>query len=169
MEIRKLAEKSPAMRYGILGGIAVLVAIFLLLQYRGPHELDKAWFTTDDGVTWFADDMTKVAPFDHDGKTAVECKVYTYDGGKTKFVGYLIRYRPGTTALLQALNPPSSTRGAEADEYADKRVAILKANRELKRPKTGDDGWVLEKSSPESMDIITIKGQKGGELQSVFP
>ena len=42
----------------------------------------------DDG-SWFADKAERVPPFDHHGQPAVRLHLFSCDGGKTTFVGYL--------------------------------------------------------------------------------
>ncbi len=72
----------------------VLVAgavVFLLWYYRpaAPSAYrTREFFSDDDGATWFVDDGTKIAPFDHNGKQAVLAKVYKCKDGQV-FVGYL--------------------------------------------------------------------------------
>lgn len=55
--------------------------------------LKRFYFTTDDGKTLFAEDITKVPPFKQDGKDAYHAMVYKCGWGK-QFVGYLTRYTP---------------------------------------------------------------------------
>jgi hypothetical protein len=45
----------------------------------------KAFYTDDDGRTWFVDDAAKLSPFDHQGKLAFRCYVYQTAQGM-KFV-----------------------------------------------------------------------------------
>jgi hypothetical protein len=54
----------------------------------------QLFFTTDDGKTWFADEASKKAPFLHDEKPAVRAHVFSCDGGKKLFAGYLSKFSP---------------------------------------------------------------------------
>lgn len=163
-------KRSSAARYGVLAAIGVGILAVLLWQTTGPKQIDKTWFTVDDGATWFADDAGRIAPFEKDGKQAVECRVYTCDGGKTTFVGFLVRYRPEGKAQFAALTPPDKASALAADEYAAKYDAIVQATREVKRPKTGDREWVLGSSPALGMAVMTVKCPDGGKaLESVFP
>jgi hypothetical protein len=52
------------------------------------------FFTTDDGKTFFPLAATNRPPFVHEGKPAYQAHVYSCDGGKTAFVGYLSKFSP---------------------------------------------------------------------------
>ncbi len=70
---------------------AIVCAVLLVLRQahsssNGPQTL-KAFFTDDDGKTYFEDDANKLSPFDHNGKQAVLCFVYESASG-IKFVAY---------------------------------------------------------------------------------
>src|SRR5213592_4495046 len=72
------------------------VAALHLMGERPPKPTPygaKSWYTVDDGRTWFADDAAKLVPFQHDGKPAYRCYVWSCDGGKTKFVSHLERVK----------------------------------------------------------------------------
>ena len=51
----------------------------------------QAYYTTDDGKTWFAADASNKAPFQHDGKQALRAHVFQC-ADKPPFVGYLSKY-----------------------------------------------------------------------------
>src|ERR1035437_8173586 len=51
----------------------------------------KAFYTDDDGVTFFVDSADKIMPFDHNGKPAVGAAVYAAADGKP-FSAYLMRH-----------------------------------------------------------------------------
>jgi hypothetical protein len=76
--------------------VATLVAAGAI--FRGVHSLNPprevsagmAYFSTDDGATWFADSVTQPSPFDRDGKPAYRVHVWTVPGGKP-FVNHLER------------------------------------------------------------------------------
>jgi len=94
----------------------------------------KIWFSDDDGKTWFKDDATKITPFDHNGKPAVMCFVYTYDGGKTLWAAYLMRHQAGWKEKVGAFTKhrPSNPRDM---------MAINAPPMEVKKP--GANDWFL--------------------------
>jgi hypothetical protein len=116
----------------------------------------KAWYTGDDGRTWFADLPNKVVPFDHQGKAAVRCYVWSCDGGKTKFVSHVERI---SAAARQRLTGQSQIDVLE----------LLPGTREVKSPLTGDAGWTAAES-PKAAEIQTPRcpGGKGGVPQIVL-
>jgi hypothetical protein len=53
----------------------------------------QAFFTVDDGTTYFTDDAAKRPPFDHDGKPAVRAYVFTdTKAGDRRWVQYLQKF-----------------------------------------------------------------------------
>lgn len=94
----------------IVGGVvlvlaAVALAIFFRSDQVGPGVPAgaMAWYTSDGGKTWFADTRGKLTPFDHHGEPAYRCYVYSCNGGKTLFVGYLERFTPESRQELEAI------------------------------------------------------------------
>jgi hypothetical protein len=71
----------------------------------GPQtpDADLAWYSDDDGKTWFAQKKSRLNYVTRDGRVAYRCWVYTCDGGKTKFAAYLERYAPEAQKQLQAI------------------------------------------------------------------
>jgi hypothetical protein len=105
----------------------------------------RAYFTIDDGKTWFEDSLAKLPPFQHDGKTAYRARLFTCDGGKTKFVGYLERFTPEMRAHIESLQKGGpGTIPMESQESG---------GIEVKKPGTGDKGWV-KRSDPTAQKLI---------------
>ena len=77
----------------LLVGLAVF-AVYRQLTDKGltAEQPTQAYYTTDDGATLFASPRTTVPPFEKDGKTAVLAHVFSCDKGKTRFVGYLVKF-----------------------------------------------------------------------------
>ena len=98
MGLRETLNQNPKITTGVTAGLVLVILAYLL--YSGMSggrpgvgsSASKAFFTDDDGKTWFADDAKKVSPFDHGGKQAVLARVYKC-GGKT-FVNHMERYTP---------------------------------------------------------------------------
>src|SRR3954470_798778 len=96
--------------------ILVVVILFALVWWGGAAGLGsgktrgaQSWFTADDGKTWFADDLNKLPPFEKNGRTVSRVYLFSCDGGKTVFVGYLERFTPeGKRALQTILNSKSA-------------------------------------------------------------
>jgi len=95
----------------------------------------KAYFTDDDGATYFADEIIKAPPFDHNGKEAVRCYVFSCPG-HGKFVGYLEKFTKEMQARISArLAVPV---GPPLDEIETNSGRLLK--------KPGDAKWVAVQS-----------------------
>jgi hypothetical protein len=93
--------------YSNLGLVAATVLILVGAGYSWhslrhsdiPPTQSECFYTDDGGQTYYKDTILKFPPFDHDGKTAVEAKVFT-DGNRT-FVGMLWRYKPDMKKKLE--------------------------------------------------------------------
>jgi hypothetical protein len=129
----------------VVGAIALMTGAFLLLRTGAQPEagtqpqIDLAWYTTDDGKTWFSDAKNKLAPFDHKGAQAVRCWIYSCDGGNTKFAAYLERFTPAAKTRLDSLL--ASKQPASPGEIEQ----LMATGAEVKRP--GDATWVSASSS----------------------
>jgi hypothetical protein len=112
MGIREKLSEKPSLAAGA-AAIFVLIAAAIAVCSHWPEkkaDLNQALYSDDDGQTWFNDSIFRVAPFDHNGKTAVAAQIYSYDDGKKQFCGYLVRFMPDAKAQLDARSPmPSGT------------------------------------------------------------
>lgn len=84
--------------------------------------MSRVYFSDDEGKSYFADDMDKTFPFDHDGKQAYRAYVYRCDESGKPFVGLVGRQ-------VQPKNPSSKNK-------SDPRSAPI----EVKKP--GESKWV---------------------------
>lgn len=116
MSLRQMLNRWPTVATG--GAIALLIAAGLFAITRVRQETGgatplrrEAFFTSDDGKTWFNDDVTKVPPYQTaEGKTAVKAHVFRCPHEKT-FVGYLERYSAqGQKAQAATPNPTAGGR-----------------------------------------------------------
>ena len=151
MSIRETLNRKPAVVTGITIGIVViaLVAIFLQSRPKTVPRVSKAYYTTDDGATVFEDDIEKITPFPHDGASAVQAHMFSCDGGRTKFVGFLEKLpdKPPQTAAPSARDP--------------RIVAGL-----IKSANNPSAKWV-NRNSPEGMALIAAIKCPDGSNSSV--
>jgi len=99
----------------ILFAIGLIVMQVLANRKAYPTKLPDAYFSIDDGKTYFAENSENIAPFDYSGKTAVRAYVFACPGGKP-FVGYLERYTPKarhTLVVEKKSSPPLQIYGRE--------------------------------------------------------
>jgi hypothetical protein len=170
MGVREELSKRPKIAAGValtLTIAAVVILVIQMIDLRAAPELagdnpERAFFTVDDGKTWFADDVTHLAPFQHDGKEAVRAYVFECNG--KRFVNHLERYTDdGKKAMLRLREvvkkgPPSGALVAAAQQRG----------REVKRP--GDATWTPSNTDAAAA-IVAPKCPEGasGEATVIFP
>ena len=118
-----------------------------------------AYYTVDDGATWFKDVANRVPPFEAKGKEAVRAYLFTCDKRKTKFVGYLLRFTAEEKAKLDA------TAGQPLPD-----VKTLGEGVEVKVPQNGSGAWVSQ-TDPAAAAILDVKCPDGttDHLEPVMP
>jgi hypothetical protein len=127
-----------------------------------PGPLTQAYYSDDDGKTYFVDDSAKICPFDHNGKQAVRAVLFRYGSGNP-FVAYLSQYSKKDQKRLTELRAMPLT----PDIVQSIRV-IANSSMEVKKP--GDKKWVPINSAdaPELINQSTLAGETG-DLTSVEP
>lgn len=147
--------------------IAVAAVVLLTIGYLGFRAVRGSsaqkfenFFTTDDGATWFPDSAEKLAPFDHNGKQAVQCFVYKAGPSGKPWVSHLQRYT--AEGLKQAKEKISGATGPTGPMMGFS--AMQKATVEVKKPLTGDKGWVPI-TDPRAAAIIDVKPPDGSTAE----
>ena len=163
MSMREAINKNPTVSVVILF-VTVTLCVGFAIRSAASNANEgiptKFYYSDDDGVTFFADEATKVAPFDHNGKQAVKAYVYRF-GSKSPFVGYLERVTPEGHKKISALN-------AAQPNFADKAVEIASQNNEIKKP--GGKDWVRLNTLAGSKVVgMQAPANETGELEPVFP
>ena len=167
MGVRETLNKQPALTTGATIGIILLALIFIIYQVVGGGNHiripTKAYYTTDDGATFYKDDINLIPPYDYGGKQAVKADVYQCPGG-SEFVGYLEKYTADAKKILDdsKSHPSTDDFGKTADAAA--RGLLVKP------PLTGDNGWV-KNLLPAATKIITVHCPGGGDQlpEAVLP
>jgi hypothetical protein len=125
-----------------------------LQSARAPVPIinDRVFFTTDDGVTLFADSLLLKPPFDHDGRQAVRAYVFKADG--PQWVQYLEKYSDAgkRQSDVYQSSPPGTVPPPSDSEWL------------VKRP--GDRDWVPLTAS-EAANIIEPRSPDGGDAASI--
>ena len=158
MGIRETLNKNPAITTGATAAIIVIAIGFIVWQLMGgsqPGIATEAYFSNDDGKTWFADDINKIPPFDKDGKPAYKAYVYKCPGSDP-FVSHLERYTPeGKKAMEAAL---SSTDPNNPIMMEDVQLTAI----EVRKPGQGDPvkGWIRQ-SHPMAQKVMELKCPDG--------
>ena len=101
MGIRETIEKKQPLVIAIATFVLIgaVVAIFVQARNFSSYNAGDAYFTIDDGQTFFVDTGAKLPPFDKDGKKAVRAHVFMCGG--TRVVGYLSRYTEETLKAIE--------------------------------------------------------------------
>jgi hypothetical protein len=93
--------------------VALIVSAWVIvrsLRPRAPETVGQhLYYTDDDGETWFVADNKAKPPFDHNGKEAVCVFLYSCDGGKTKYVSYLLKFDSSVSGNTRDDPEPSAT------------------------------------------------------------
>lgn len=156
-----LNQQNPKV-VGVAVIVAVMVSLFMIFRSSGDGGggeggMTMAFFSTDDGKTWFPDDARKVPPLNIDGKNAYRAYVYQCPEGR-KFVAFLERYTPGAKKRREALYAGGETNAAP---ILDEAKGIF-----VKAP--GQAIWIKQ-SDPKAAAIMTPKCAGGGNAQMVLP
>ncbi len=152
MGIRQTLNENPVITAGATGAIIVIALIFIIVQAFGRHGgtrgriSGKAFFSDDDGKTWFADDAAKIPPIDHDGKPAYRVAVFRCADG-TEFVARLERFSDEVKQQMED-QIKKNPNAAPVLQYTASMGAL-----EVKRP--GQPNWMkLVGSPPEEIRKI---------------
>ncbi|MGD0770968.1 MAG: hypothetical protein ABSB42_22520 [Tepidisphaeraceae bacterium] len=102
MSVReKLSRGATGVAVGVVllavAGASIAYHFWPSGQRANPY---KAFYTDDDGRTYYKDSIFNFPPYQHDGKTAVWAMVFEDDAGHD-FVGYCERYTPDVRKELQ--------------------------------------------------------------------
>lgn len=103
MSLRETINKNPKQATAATAGIIALALIFIIWQAcggSGSGGPGRAFYSVDDGKTYFPDVSNKIPPFLHEGKQAVRAHVFSCQGG-TPFVGYLEMYNPQDKKIME--------------------------------------------------------------------
>jgi hypothetical protein len=161
MKLRDLIIRNQHFGAAAAVGLLLTSIVILLLQLRGPRTPTTptmAFFTIDDGKTWFADDATNIPPYDKDGKIAVRAFVQRCADG-TQFVNYLERFKPTAKQALESLNT------ADPNQKKSGNLAAIQSayagGREVKRP--GEKNWTDGGNFRAAAAVIAVKCPNGGD------
>jgi hypothetical protein len=124
-----------------------------------------AFYTTDDGQTFFRDDFERIPPYDKSGKQAVRAVVFEANG--KPFVGYMSRFSQSAKAAIEKYNADMATgkyTSGPPASFAAYQIATM-SGAEYKRP--GDKSW--ERNPSWLPRLGTMKASDGSEANMVFP
>lgn len=152
----------------IIGLVIVVIAVALFVVFRqvkalSPSMEDQAFFSVDDGKTWFLDNVHQIPPFDHGGQPAVRVYLYTCKGNPQPFVGYMERYTDSARKQLLDLREKAKAQPTreKALMVSMQAMGIQQTGTEYKKP--GYKDW-----SKTSIAVKCDSG-RGEDLERVIP
>jgi hypothetical protein len=176
MGIRETANEKPGIVIASVGGLVLIVAATIL--WRGCAagsaagsdpvlRRTTAFFSTDDGKSYFVDDLANIPPFKtSDGKTAYRAHVVQCPKGDP-FVLYLERYSDEDKKKLeQALKADGGQRAARVLSRMASDVTLL-----VKKSGAADRAWVklIPANAKQLEGIILHSCPDGSEPAAVAP
>jgi len=155
---------------GYVAGIAGILLALASLWYsetsasRAANALTQAWFSDDDGATWFADSQWMIPPFDHNGKMADRAYIYSCNGAKSPFCAFLSRFTPAAKKALDDAH--QAARDGKAPPPAGLYERLASTSLEFKKP--GQSTWV-NIQDPRVALVRKIDCPPGSNVQAVLP
>jgi len=161
MKLRDMFTEKPARVATVGGGVLLVVLALMAFRLRGSSApgatRTQAYFTIDDGKTWFRDDASQLPPFEKLGKQAVLARVYRCEDGTT-FVNHLERFTPDARQALQEARMVDVTGKNKPDQNAIRNAYT--GGREVKRP--GDTKWIAISNYRDASRVTNVKCPHGG-------
>jgi len=166
--IRETLNQNPGLTTGVTAGIIILALVLIIwsnLSGGGSASnggsVSKLYYSDDDGKTWYADDVSKVPPYDHNGKQAVRAHVYKCKDGKL-FVGYLEELNSDYRTKLEKAKSAPGGRGALLED-------AMIGGMEFKKP--GPNNKWVRQMTPDAQKVLDVTCPDGSRetLEQVIP
>ena len=139
--------------------LVLVIAVCVYFSYRSttgaPVPAFVDYFTVDNGATWFAGDGTQVAPFDYEGKTALQAHVFRCPDGK-EFVGYLERNSEEGKRIIEIVR---SGKAGEHPEITPASGVFVQNSKEFRRP--DEKGWTKADDATAVRKIREVRCEDG--------
>jgi hypothetical protein len=161
MGVRESFNQNKRLGVGAAVGIVIVgLGIIGIQLIRGGDSgvtvSDQAFYTDDNGKSFFKDDFYKIVPFDHNGKQAYRADVFQCPDGK-QFVGLMYRHNAvGKKAMEKHL----AKRGNRQDVSM---AGIEIQGMDVKPAGAPDTAW-----KPNTGEA-SVKCPSGGTAQPVRP
>lgn len=160
MKIRQFLADRPYLAT-VLSLMLLAVAGFLIVRGWNSSSVGpaaaNAFFTTDDGQNTFVASRDTLAPFDHDGKPAVKVHMFSCDGGKTTFIGYLSKLPSEDKKAFEAA--VEKAKSSDAPSPTPPMTMLVK--------KPGQTQWISSRS-PSAGAVMDINCD-GGFPETIHP
>jgi hypothetical protein len=153
---------------GIAAAVVLLGVGALGYQVFGPKDTGAAvkqraaFYTDDDGRTFFKDEPGKIVPFKHNGKQAYRVDVFQGPDGK-QFAGLMYRYTDGGRKEME-----SFVASGESDPNGVKRRVIEQRTMQVRKVEGGGDWQMNDVETAERLQE-TMRAPGGGAAKLVTP
>jgi len=164
--LRDTLNKNP--QYVTYGTIAIIVLAIGVIVWQlkpagGPTPANAAWYSDDDGATWFADEPNKVTPFLNTKTNREAVNAYVYKcPGEAPFVAFLEKPEPAVKAKWDdwMKKNPGQPLSGDALHLAEGGMLV-------KKPKDRTAPWV--KGDSEAGGLIKVIKCKDGSIPEPVP
>ncbi|HEX2972364.1 MAG TPA: hypothetical protein VHP11_08520 [Tepidisphaeraceae bacterium] len=160
MGFRDTLNKNP--QAVMIGTIAITVLALLLVVWQlwpaSSSAVSKAYFTIDDGKTFFVDDIYKIPPFKYQGKDAVRAHVYRVGEKGPMTVEWMEKFTPELKAKIEKYYADKKNRGTYVAEFYDDMFKLVK--------KKGTDQWMNGAMVLQAWRMVQTKD---GYASEVYP
>lgn len=150
MGIRETLNRFPNLSTALAAVGVVIIGIVIWFQIRqNTPTLPRAYYTVDDGATYFEDEPDKLTPFDYRGKPAVGAVIFQGKDGKP-FVGYMTRIDPAKHEAVKRFRGLTNSNTPPGP----KELREVAGSGQIKRP--GDKNWITD-NGPGSLEMKAVK------------
>jgi hypothetical protein len=173
LSLREYLNKNPRVAYSIAGAAALLgIGLAAWTMWGGGggggvagRSLPHLFYTVDDGKTYFPETIDKVPPFTTaDNKTAYRAWVFKCKTGEP-FVAYVEKYGDAEKKRLEGLFNDPAKRAVAVEAVMSPTAATTL----LKKPGTGDTGWVSPGDGAKYEALLQPTCPDGGKPTLMFP
>jgi hypothetical protein len=164
MPLREWIDKHRGWANGAAIAMVCVAVALIVNEVRsgGIPQVKYAFYSDDNGQSYFRDDVNKLFPFDHNGSPAYRAYVFQI-GGRKPSVGYLERINDKAAAKLLALQSQPQT-----PELVTQMDLVRTPGLEARTP--GSTRWLPENTAAFSKMINGLKGPDGSTaLVGVMP
>jgi hypothetical protein len=156
-----LEKQRPAFTAVAVAVVIVGIGLVVWQSRSGiPGPTTKAYYTDDDGKSWFTDELGKLCPFDHNGRPAYLANVFKCGAGGP-FVAFLSRVSDAARPQLEQLKTQAG--GTQSADY----LRVLNGATEVRRP--GDKAWVRSGTAAYDKVLDFPCPDGGADPHSVSP
>lgn len=150
-----------------VAGLTVAVALFVAAAAIAAYTLwpqgargsaSGAFYSDDDGKSYFSDSIYHFPPYEKDGKTVYGAIVYK--GSSGNFVGAIFRFKPEVKSQLEDAYAKTQAGAQPLYEFRQQLGAAMRLGIEYKAPGDGQRWY---------SGVPRVKSPDGGEIFLVMP